>query len=362
MSQDFSDIEFTDARSESNEDLKVHVPKEADYESLIASAKSKASRIRVLSGIAQTIIVGVIIILAMASAIYLSASLGLVNLAGADVSQLTQSRYAILSVLPLIFLAASMLVWIAFILAGGWFLYNPSDAAAGKLGATRKWYNSLTDALSENYPSVASGLTRALKISLTAKIRAINLYFFSLLSIIVLCMALISIFINYSGAEFRGVVAREVTDNLQSIQLMVLNFFSDNRATDLIVRGEVSLVEPSSIVCWAMFTLAPFLALFISYQLLRNAIDMRWSLLTSPDTVRRFMYMFVYRRNQDKNLMDEYAWDATHHYFLRNALTWAPEDFVGMDGRLFFYSDDVLDEVDKFARTPKPANKTDPNS
>ena len=340
----------TGNQNDAHNDLQRHLSENVDYKKIVEEAKKVAAKRRSSAVISQIMIGVFVVAFSMLSAILLGVSAGLIEYVGAETKDAIRVRYDILGVLPLSIAILSACVWLLVVFRGGWFLYNPSKATSGVRGDTRQWYDATTDALSDTYASVASGLAKCLKINLVTKVQATNLFTIGLLFMSVSLLCLGSILFDYVAVDgFRDVVETALIDNFQNFQLALLNLSSGGRGEEIIRNNEIQLITIPGAFCWIAFIFMPVAAIWLSYLLIGNAFEMRWSLLTSPDTVRRFMYMFVYRRNSDKNLLDDYAWKLAHHFYLRHSLPEAPEDFVGMNGELFFYGDDVSKEVEDFA-------------
>jgi hypothetical protein len=136
-----------------------------------------------------------------------------------------------------------------------------------------------------------------------------------------------------------------------------------------IIGGEASSAELGRYTVHFWTTIVVFLpaslAAFIGFHVGRNAYDMRWSLLTTPDVLYKMLKHFLIAKNTHRDyLLEDVARDAKRlvkEYGIRKQ----PVDFIGMDGKLFFYDDlarSVFLQIDEGEKEISSSDTASPSS
>lgn len=284
---------------------------------------------------------GIGLILAVSvSAILLSVSIGLVEFHGAAT---VTHRIDILNVIGRVLFAESFLAWFVFIFLDGWIFYPPSNPVDGRRGTTRGWYNAITFMVNEEPAEVADGLTKALNMSLRSKLRSSMIMVWGIFFALLPLVAVISTFENYfTDIRFSKALAVLVTENVAYFQASVVSFIT-------LGRGDLTGVEAGTIffsneIALLLFLFMPFGSMWFGYQLIDNAIDMRWSLLSTPDILYKMLKNVLLVRNQARNYTLDDALKDARELTMEFGVDKIPEDFIDTDGQLFFYSENMRHE------------------
>lgn len=141
--------------------------------------------------------------------------------------------------------------------------------------------------------------------------------------------------------EFSAALAALVSENWEYVQYGVIyavRFGETRGAEELAFSG---VPEP---LAFGLFLVAPSIALLFAQQLIVNAIDMRWSLLSTPDVLYKMLKYVLLVRNTTKDYTFEHAVRDARELVLLYGVNEIPEDFVDTEGRLFFYSENMRQE------------------
>jgi len=289
-----------------------------------------------------------ILVVAMVS-IATSVSLNFVSIVGMDVPLGT--RYALVDLASWILLVIAGCIWGIYVFWDGWFLYPPSNPVRGRRGTTRQWFNDITFMVNQEPAEVTEGLTGALNASLNSKIRSTHIFFWGLaLMLSFLAITTVTLLNIMLVNDYFLHLSNNVYDSIHGIQFVLVYVISFGTTT----IGDRPELESGSIVMLLWFLLGQMLGAWVGFQLIRNAIDMRWSLLTTPDVLYLMLKNTLLVRNNARDYdLDDAIVDARQHVF-GHGINKTPEDFVDMEGRLYFYSSIARDA---FLGTGRPNGK-----
>lgn len=274
----------------------------------------------------------------------LSIAIGFLELTDANITN--EDKVCMLNWLGRIVLAASFLAWVRYVFWDGWLFYPPSIPVAGRRGTTRNWYNSITFVVNEEPAEVADGLAYALNLSLRSKLRSITIMIWGIVAFASSLLIFMVTAWNVVTADgFAIALSGMVTENVAAIQewLIFIVTFGGN-SEFLIERTAAETILWDAPWAFAIFSIAPLCSLLLAHQLIVNAIDMRWSLLSTPDVMYRMLKAVLLVRNSSKDYKYPNAVTDARELVLEYGANEIPEDFMDTEGRLFFYSENMRKE------------------
>lgn len=275
-----------------------------------------------------------------AAALTLGIAIGLLHF-GAEPTP-AQARLNAIETVSLFSLFLSFILWCKFVWLDGWLFYPPSEPSEGKRGVTREWYHSITYMVTEEPGDIARGLADALNINLKVKTRAVSILNWGMLIAITSASLLACVWIKVAtSTDFAELMTVDVEQSTSEIQSFLASIAQLGRT------GSAALSEPPQFTWWGAaicYSIVPFSALYFSQEIVRNAIDMRWSLLTTPDILYKMQKNVLYVLNDGRDYTWEQAVIDARTDILQYGIARIPEDFIDMKGRLFFYSGQVRKE------------------
>ena len=316
----------TDKHSASVETDFIH--RKSDGVSLLDRAKRTRAKRLILSVINSLLI----IISATATSILVFSYLGIITIMGAELS--IADRYNLMVGLSLFWMTVSIIIWFRYIFLGGWFRYPPSIPRKGKFGDTREWYHAITNFVQDEAPQIADGLSTSLVTTIRTKIKSAHLLVWGVTLAyisLMICVALLYRIVTKNYYEY----ALNNTDGIvRGFREFVVGLFGGQISTSISASS-------LDIHIWALIItiLPPIAILFFAFQILLNAFDMRWSLLTIPDVLYKILKHYLMARNPHKDYLQRHAAQDAKAYVKTFGISKHPEEFIGMDGNLFFYSE-----------------------
>jgi hypothetical protein len=278
-----------------------------------------------------------------------SISLNSISFVGVDVP--LDVRYSLIDGVSRFLLFTSISIWLFFVFLDGWFLYPPSNPIRGRRGTTRDWFNAITFMVNQEPAEITEGLTAALNASLNSKIRSAHIFIWGLaLLLSFLAIIIITIFNTILVDDYFLHLSSNVHQTIHFMQRWLIYFISFGQTT---IGGRTEF-QDGNFLMLTLFLSGQLMGAWIGFQLLRNAVDMRWSLLTTPDILYMMLKNMLLIRNDARDYdLDDAIADARYQVF-RHGIDKTPEDFVDMDGRLFFYSDNAREA---FQRSGRPSER-----
>jgi len=285
------------------------------------------------------------------------ASTGAITISGLELGP--AGSYGIYFCTSMLWLIASALIWLRFVFFEGWFLYPPSRPVDARRGDTKTWYDAVTRFVQDEPEPIALGLSKALRVTVRTKIKATNLFMWGIAILSSSLLLLITAVYSIIAGDFYDHAFTSVGENLAAARQFTLG----------IIGGEASSAELGRYTVHFWTTIVVFLpaslAAFIGFHVGRNAYDMRWSLLTTPDVLYKMLKHFLIAKNTHRDyLLEDVARDAKRlvkEYGIRKQ----PVDFIGMDGKLFFYDDlarSVFLQIDEGEKEISSSDTASPSS
>ncbi len=308
----------------------------SDFERIVSELWPEARAIRQNSNLGQTLsFVLAATVIGALTLLYTTAA-GIMQIAGYEDVLTPKLRVSLLFFASIFFLFGMTIIWVVFIFFDGWWRYDPRDAKSGRRGATRDWYDAMQDSLTEQEVVLTPGIVRGFRLNLETKTRSAHMKMWALLLLLSSASFLAVSWSNYFSKEFVEAVGQLVTDGWQAVRWALALLINTPIAQAAEVPAWLSLI---------LYATPGVLGVAGALNMYRKSEIMSWSLLSTPDILRRFLYYYRHKQNKAANYTDEMAQDEAFYWLLNKGIEAAPENFFSSDGRLFFFDSAITDEV-----------------